>query len=45
MAPEPVLPDTEADEEPTEYRDFRRRFWGSLPLTIVVVILAMAVIG
>ena len=42
MALEPVLPDTESNEEPVEYRDFRRRFWGSLPLTIVVVIVAMA---
>lgn len=42
MALEPVLPDFEKDEDNTEYRDFRRRFWISLPLTVVVVVLAMA---
>ncbi len=42
MALEPVLPDFEKEEDNTEYRDFRRRFWYSLPLTIVVVVLAMA---
>jgi len=41
MALEPVLPDVEAEEDNSEYRDFRRRFWFSLPLTIVVVLLAM----
>ncbi len=42
MALEPVLPDLEADEGNGEYEDFRRRFWLSLPLTAVVVLLAMA---
>jgi len=42
MALEPVLPDLEGEEDDSEYLDFRRRFWGSLPLTIVVVVLAMA---
>ena len=42
MALEPVIPERENDEENAEYRDFRRRFWTSLPLTVIVVILAMA---
>ncbi|HJV93947.1 MAG TPA: heavy metal translocating P-type ATPase, partial [Azonexus sp.] len=42
MALEPLLPDFDKDEDNTEYRDFRRRFWASLPLTVIVVILAMA---
>ena len=42
MALEPLLPDLDEDEVNTEYLDFRRRFWGSLPLTVVVVVLAMA---
>ncbi|HEY3433243.1 MAG TPA: heavy metal translocating P-type ATPase [Rhodocyclaceae bacterium] len=42
MALEPVLPELEADEGNQEYRDFQRRFWGSLPLTLIVVVLAMA---
>ena len=41
MALEPVLPELD-EEDDSEYRDFRRRFWGSLPLTVVVVLLAMA---
>lgn len=41
MALEPVLPLLEDDEENVEYRDFRRRFWYSLPLTVFVVALAM----
>src|SRR5574343_1645102 len=41
MALEPLLPDLDKDEDNTEYLDFRRRFWGSLPLTVVVVVLAM----
>jgi len=41
MALEPVLPELEADEGNDEYRDFQRRFWGSLPLTLIVVVLAM----
>jgi len=42
MALEPVVPEIEQEEDDGEYRDFRRRFWGSLPLTVVVVLLAMA---
>ncbi|HEX5802941.1 MAG TPA: heavy metal-binding domain-containing protein, partial [Azospira sp.] len=42
MTLEPVLPDIGAAEDDSEYRDFRRRFWGSLPLTAIVVVLAMA---
>ncbi len=42
MALEPVLPELEQDEDKAEYRDFHRRFWASLPLTVSVVVLAMA---
>ncbi|MDZ4253179.1 MAG: HAD-IC family P-type ATPase, partial [Sulfuritalea sp.] len=42
MALEPVLPELEQDEDNAEYRDFHRRFWASLPLTVSVVVLAMA---
>ena len=42
MALEPVLPDLASEDDNSEYRDFRRRFWFSLPLTVVVVFLAMA---
>ncbi|PKO82971.1 MAG: copper-translocating P-type ATPase [Betaproteobacteria bacterium HGW-Betaproteobacteria-11] len=41
MTLEPVLPDLEGEEDDSEYLDFHRRFWGSLPLTIIVVVLAM----
>jgi len=42
MALEPLIPEAgEADGNP-ELDDFRRRFWGSLPLTVVVTVLAMA---
>ena len=40
MALEPVLP-TDNDDNP-ELRNFTRRFWYSLPLSLVVLILAMA---
>ncbi|WP_199538796.1 MULTISPECIES: copper-translocating P-type ATPase [unclassified Duganella] len=40
MTLEPVIPELEADENP-ELRDFSRRFWGTLPLTVVVTVLAM----
>ncbi len=40
MTLEPLLPELDEDENP-ELRDFRRRFWWTLPLTIVVVVLAM----
>lgn len=42
MALEPLIPDLEVSEDNSEYLDFRRRFWGSLPLSIVVTLLAMA---
>jgi Cu+-exporting ATPase len=42
MALEPLLPDLESSEDNREYEDFKRRFWYSLPLTVVVVFLAMA---
>jgi len=41
MALEPLMPTLEEGEN-AELVDFRRRFWWTLPLTIVVVILAMA---
>jgi len=40
MALEPELPSLEETESP-ELIDFRRRFWGTLPLTVLVVVLAM----
>ncbi|PKO37413.1 MAG: copper-translocating P-type ATPase [Betaproteobacteria bacterium HGW-Betaproteobacteria-6] len=42
MALEPLVPELEEQEDDSEYRDFRRRFWGILPLTAGVVVLAMA---
>jgi P-type Cu+ transporter len=41
MALEPVLPNL-ADEENPELADFQRRFWWTLPLTLIVAVLAMA---
>ena len=41
MALEPVMPALDEEENP-ELRDFNRRFWWSLPLTVVVTVLAMA---
>jgi Cu+-exporting ATPase len=41
MALEPVLPELEQEDNP-ELRDFRRRFWGTLPLTVLVTLLAMS---
>nr|WP_297505000.1 copper-translocating P-type ATPase [Ferrovum sp.] len=41
MTLEPVLPSVEEGELP-ELVDFRRRFWWTLPLTVLVTILAMA---
>ena len=41
MTLEPLIPELEEDENP-ELSDFRRRFWWTLPLTVVVTILAMA---
>lgn len=40
MTLEPVLPSVDEDENP-ELVDFRRRFWWTLPLTVVVFVLAM----
>ena len=40
MTLEPLIPELEEDEDP-ELRDFRRRFWWTLPLTIIVTFLAM----
>ena len=41
MTLEPLLPNLdEADENP-ELKDFKRRFWYTLPLTLIVVFLAM----
>ncbi|MBC7859170.1 MAG: heavy metal translocating P-type ATPase, partial [Burkholderiaceae bacterium] len=41
MALEPVMPELEQGENP-ELKDFSRRFWWTLPLTVVVTALAMA---
>ncbi len=40
MALEPVLPDLEDDSNP-ELEDFSRRFWWTLPFTVIVTALAM----
>ncbi len=40
MTLEPVMPTFDDDENP-ELADFQRRFWGTLPLTIIAVLLAM----
>jgi len=40
MALEPLMPSLEEEENP-ELVDFRRRFWWTLPLTVVVTVLAM----
>lgn len=41
MTLEPEMPSLE-DEDNAELRDFSRRFWWTLPLTVVVLLLAMA---
>lgn len=41
MTLEPLMPELEADENP-ELKDFRRRFWWTLPLTVIVTVLAMS---
>ncbi|MCM2330383.1 MAG: heavy metal translocating P-type ATPase [Pseudomonas sagittaria] len=41
MTLEPVLPELEEEENP-ELKDFTRRFWWTLPLTVIVTVLAMA---
>src|SRR5690606_28949153 len=40
MALEPEMP-TAAEEDNPELRDFRRRFWWTLPLTVIVTVLGM----
>jgi Cu+-exporting ATPase len=40
MALEPLMPSLDDDENP-ELTDFRRRFWWTLPLSLVVLVLAM----
>jgi P-type Cu+ transporter len=40
MALEPEMPSLDADDNP-ELRDFSRRFWWTLPLTVIVTVLAM----
>ena len=40
MTLEPLLPDLDDDDNP-ELRDFQRRFWWTLPLTVIVFVLAM----
>ncbi|MEO7885954.1 MAG: heavy metal translocating P-type ATPase [Polaromonas sp.] len=40
MTLEPVMPTLDDDENP-ELKDFSRRFWWTLPLTVVVTVLAM----
>jgi len=40
MTLEPLIPELE-DEENVELQDFTRRFWWTLPLTVVVTVLAM----
>jgi len=40
MALEPEMPSLDEEENP-ELVDFRRRFWGTLPLTLIVTLLAM----
>ncbi len=41
MALEPVMPAEDEGESP-ELRDFRRRFWWTLPLSVAVFVLAMS---
>ncbi|GAB3183412.1 copper-transporting P-type ATPase [Hydrogenophaga aquatica] len=41
MTLEPVMPSLDDEEDP-ELRDFQRRFWWTLPLTVAVTFLAMA---
>ena len=41
MTLEPVIPELEEEENP-ELKDFSLRFWWTLPLTVIVTVLAMA---
>ena len=40
MALEPMMPSLEDDDNP-EFKDFSRRFWWTLPFTVIVTVLAM----
>ena len=40
MTLEPELPNLDDDDNP-ELRDFQRRFWGTLPLTAIILVLVM----
>lgn len=40
MTLEPVIPELETDDNP-ELKDFQHRFWWTLPLTVIVFVLAM----
>lgn len=42
MTLEPLLPELQTEDH-AELDDFRRRFWGSLPFTVIVAFLAMVV--
>jgi Cu+-exporting ATPase len=42
MALEPLMPELGAEDDNPELRDFQRRFWLTLPLTLMVAVLAMA---
>ncbi|BBB66853.1 copper-translocating P-type ATPase [Undibacterium sp. YM2] len=41
MTLEPVIPELEADDN-SELKDFQHRFWWTLPLTVIVFVLAMS---
>jgi Cu+-exporting ATPase len=42
MALEPMVPEADADDVSPELVDFQRRFWWTLPLTVAVLVIAMA---
>jgi Cu+-exporting ATPase len=42
MSLEPLIPEATAADDNPELRDFTRRFWWTLPLTVIVMVLAMA---
>jgi P-type Cu+ transporter len=42
MTLEPLIPEATAADDNPELRDFTRRFWWTLPLTVIVMTLAMA---
>jgi Cu+-exporting ATPase len=42
MTLEALIPEATADDDNPELRDFSRRFWWTLPLTVVITVLAMA---